>query len=101
MSWLRLWRKEPRLRPIELVVMRLSDMALVHPQQDDSRVCSKCGEPVGIYPSSQAVLARRPDAVITCQICSGPLGPSAVLAPGALDEPFQSQPATMPRRRPY
>jgi hypothetical protein len=87
MSWLRLRRKEPR---VSLVAMRLADMHLVHPDQDDSRVCSKCGETVGVYPSGQAVLARRPDATITCQVCAGPMGPSTLLAPGALEEPFQS-----------
>jgi hypothetical protein len=88
-SWLRRRRKEPRLRPIDLVVMRLADMLLVHPQQDNSRVCSRCGDQVGIYPSGQDILARHPDTIITCSACAGPLGP-AVLAPGALEEPFQS-----------
>ena len=87
MSWLRRWRKE---RPIDLVCMRLGDMHLVHPNQDNSRVCSKCGVQVGVYPSGQAVLARHPHTVITCQICADPLAPSAALAPGALDEPSQS-----------
>jgi hypothetical protein len=91
MSWLRLWRKEPRQKPIDLIVMRLADMYLVHPQQDNSRVCSQCGEAVGIYPSGQAILARHPDTVITCSVCAGPMDPSTALAPGALEEPFQSQ----------
>jgi hypothetical protein len=70
--------------------MRLADMLLVHPQQDNSRVCSKCGEPVGIYPSGQAVLRGAPDTVITCNHCAGPLPSAVFLAPGALEEPFQS-----------
>jgi hypothetical protein len=69
--------------------MRLADVLLVHPQQDNSRVCSKCGCQVGIYPSGQDILARHPDTIITCNHCAGPLA-SAVLAPGALEEPFQS-----------
>src|SRR5690348_14830419 len=91
MSWLRRRREEPRRRPLDLIVMRLADMSLVHPQQDNSRVCSKCGRQVGIYPSGQAVLARHPDTVITCNVCAGPeLAVNAILAPGALEEPFQS-----------
>jgi hypothetical protein len=89
--WWRFWRRKPRT----LVVMRLDDMLLVHPDQDNSRNCSKCREPVGVYPSGQAVLARHPDTVITCQICAGPIDPSTPLAPGAREEPFQS------RRRSY
>jgi hypothetical protein len=100
MTWLRR-RKEPRQGPVQLVVMRHVDMVMVHPNQDNTRFCSQCGERVGIYPSGQAVLARHPDAVITCQICAGPQGPLMVLAPGAVEERRESQPATMPRRRPY
>jgi hypothetical protein len=85
MSWWHFWRRKPNI----LVVMRLDDMLLVHPDQDNSRNCSKCREPVGVYPSGQAVLAQHPDTVILCQICRPLRGP-AVLAPGAIDEPSQS-----------
>jgi hypothetical protein len=90
MTWFRRRWKEPRQRPIGLVAMRLADMLLVHPEQDNSHVCSKCGETVGVYPSGQAILARHPGTVITCQICAGQLGPSTLLAPGALEERLQS-----------
>lgn len=90
-GWLQYWRRlSRRLRPIELIVMRLADMTVLHPDQDESRLCSKCRRQVAIYPSGQEVLRRHPDAIIVCQVCAGPVDPSANLAPGALAEPFQS-----------
>jgi hypothetical protein len=53
-----------------LVVMRLIDMHRVHPSQDDSRSCSRCGERVGIYPSSQAALKAHPGMAIVCSVCA-------------------------------
>ena len=94
MSWFRFLRPR-RKQPITLIAMRLADMLLVHPQQDNSRVCSKCGHQVGIYPSGQTVLAGEPNAVITCLVCAGPQDRMA-LAPGALEEPFQSQRREVP-----
>jgi hypothetical protein len=75
-----------------LIVMRLADMHRVHPQQDNSRVCLKCGERVGIYPSGQAALRHNPSLDIICSHCNEPASVT-VLAPGALREPFESVPA--------
>ncbi len=92
MGLLRFWRRlRGRPRPLELIAMRLADMTVVHPDQDESRNCSKCGRQVAIYPSGQEVLRRHPDTVVICQVCAGPIDPSANLAPGALEEPFQSR----------
>jgi hypothetical protein len=86
-DWLRRWR-QPKQHT--LIAMRLKDMLVVHPRQDNSRVCSRCGQQVGIYPSGQGVIARRPNTIIICQICTDPLDPNTHLASGALDEPFHS-----------
>lgn len=76
---------------MKLLVMRLADMHRVHPQQDDSRVCSQCQHPVGIYPSGQAALKRDPELLIVCSVCSEKEPPEfRLLAPGALTEPFES-----------
>ena len=74
---------------IDLVVMRLAEMHRIHPEQDDSRVCDKCGERVGIYPSGQAMLRRFPEARVVCSHCVEPTLVT-VLAPGAEREPFES-----------
>ena len=73
-----------------LTCMRLADMERVHPRQDESRFCNRCGERVGIYPSGQEMLDLMPDLEIVCHICA-PSGPG-FLAPGALHEPFESKP---------
>lgn len=78
---------------VTLVCMRLADMAVVHPQQDNSRKCSRCVHQVGIYPSGQSVLDRHPDMVIVCQICAETTPfDIGVLAPGADRELFESVP---------
>ena len=56
--------------PTELVTMRLKDMTRVHPAQDDTKVCSKCGAPVGIYPSGQRALRNNPAIKIVCSVCA-------------------------------
>jgi hypothetical protein len=53
-----------------LIVMRLTNMYKVHPRQDESKVCSKCDERVGIYPSGQAALKANPDIKIVCINCA-------------------------------
>jgi hypothetical protein len=83
---LRGWR---RPRAPELIVMRLADMHMVHPDQIVAR-CMSCHHEVGIYPSGQRVIAEHPGTIITCQICKQP-GPHSQLAPGARIEPFQSR----------
>lgn len=52
-----------------LVVMRLADMRRGHPAQDNTHVCSRCKEPVGIYPSGQHALRQQPELPIICNVC--------------------------------
>lgn len=78
---------------MKLLVMRLTDMHRVHPNQDNSRVCSKCQQPVGIYPSGQKIIAQYPgDVELVCSVCDEKEKGTKVqiLAPGALQEPFES-----------
>ena len=75
-------------RPI-LIVMRLADMVIVHPEQITGS-CARCGHEVGIYPSGQKVMQQYPDVEIVCEKCQQP-GPGVTLAPGAEIEPFQSR----------
>jgi hypothetical protein len=55
-----------------LVAMRLEDMHVVHPDQDNTRSCSKCGHIVGIYPSGQKALKRWLHTRIMCARCVNP-----------------------------
>lgn len=55
--------------PTALAVMRTRDTWRVHPDQDDSHVCSKCGEPVSIYPSGMKALKANPGLPIICVGC--------------------------------
>lgn len=73
-----------------LFVMRLAEMARVHPDQIES-VCCKCLHPVGIYPSGQNVIKKlgADQVEIICSHCQSPAG--AKLAPGARNEPSQSR----------
>lgn len=73
---------------IELIVMRLADMERVHPDQITAH-CSKCREPVGVYPSGQRVMRDNLAVSLICQVCREP-GDDTLLAPGAALEPFQS-----------
>jgi hypothetical protein len=82
-----------------LIVMRQADMAVVHPRQDDTRVCARCGEPVSIFPSGQAVLAAAPDAEIVCGVCyerGDSTDDVKTLAPGSMRDWFES--VKRPRR---
>jgi hypothetical protein len=68
--------------------MRLAGMHFKHPDQI-TRVCERCGQDVGVYPSGQEVLAEYPGAEIICDVCyqgtGSEFGPPAV-APGAKAE---------------
>jgi hypothetical protein len=75
----------------QLVVMRLKNMHAKHPQQDDSKVCSKCGTKVGIYPSGQKVLKKNPSFSIICDVCIGPIKRFAEPAPGAIEEAIENR----------
>jgi hypothetical protein len=57
-------------RPDALVTMRIADMTVMHPAQDDSHVCAECGHPVGIYPSGQRALRRWPGMKVICAVCA-------------------------------
>lgn len=72
-----------------LIVMRLADMARVHPDQITGR-CARCNQIVGIYPSGQEVLRQRSDVEIVCEKCQPP-DADVRLAPGAEIEPFESR----------
>jgi hypothetical protein len=68
----------------DLICMRLADMTRPHPEQDNSRTCSLCGEVVGIYPGGQSLLRSMGDnARIICQQCYADQ-PATSLAPGPL-----------------
>lgn len=78
---------------IALVAMRLIDMIRMHPRQDNSHVCSKCGERVGIYPSGQNALRHNHGIKIICARCidikpdddNRPAAPIAEIAQEAKD----------------
>jgi len=57
-------------KPDALVSMRLKDMTRRHPDQDDSHVCSQCGEALGLYPTGQRALALNPRLVLVCVPCA-------------------------------
>lgn len=63
-----------------LVCMRLVDMARIHPAQDNSHVCLKCGERVGIYPTGQIALQEHPEASIICAPCAKAQAASGAVA---------------------
>ena len=58
------------MRTDELLVMRLADMHRIHPNQDNSHVCSRCGHIVGIYPSGQDMIKIHPEVRIVCSVCA-------------------------------
>jgi hypothetical protein len=79
----------------DLIAMRLAEMQRVHPQQDNSHVCSKCFAQVGIYPSGQRVMRTHPDVRIICSHCTETYDYKMLarsLAPGAENEVFESVP---------
>ena len=49
--------------------MRLADMEVVHPQQDNSHKCGRCQHQLGMYPSGQAALRKDPTMEVVCQVC--------------------------------
>jgi len=82
--------------PDALVVMRLADMHRQHPAQDNSKVCSKCGERVGIYPSSRRALRDNPGLPVICIICATSAAPPDLEArpAGTIEEVRMSAPKT-------
>jgi hypothetical protein len=61
-----------KAQPTILVAMRLADMRVVHPAQDNTRSCDQCRQVVGIYPSGQKALKRWPAMKIRCARCVKP-----------------------------
>jgi hypothetical protein len=55
---------------IAVVATRLVDMDHIHPHQDNSKLCSRCGARVGLYPTSQTALKKNPSAKIVCVPCA-------------------------------
>lgn len=55
---------------VEIVCTRLIDMVRHHPQQDNTKACSRCGSVVGMYPTGQRALAEHPEAVLVCLQCA-------------------------------
>ena len=78
-------------KPPQILCMRLADMHRIHPDQDNTRVCARCGHTVGIYPSGQKMLRKFPTLEIVCQRCSPNF--TGILAPGAINEPSESHDA--------
>lgn len=74
---------------VALVAMRLSDMTRMHPRQDDSKACSKCGCQVGLYPSGQKVLTHNPKMRIICNVCIQGEPPAVNMSAAPLDEIIQ------------
>ena len=57
-------------KAMKLVANRLAQMFRVHPQQDNSKVCSECKERVGVYPTGQRALKKNPNITIICSVCA-------------------------------
>jgi hypothetical protein len=75
-----------------LVVMRATDMAVTRPDCSYAYSCSHCGEPVGVYPSGQAILEKFGVAQVelVCNRCASPdLIRSSAPAPGAIQEALE------------
>jgi hypothetical protein len=77
--------------PQLLICNRLTDMTNMHPQQDDTHKCGKCGHPVGIYPSGQKALKRWPKMAIRCVPCAAAtVQPTDINVPaGSVEEILQ------------
>lgn len=54
--------------PTDLICNRLADMTKMHPEQI-VRLCHKCNQQVGVYPSGQRALKLFPRMKITCVTC--------------------------------
>jgi hypothetical protein len=82
---------------IELIAMRYIDMTRMHPDQDDTHKCHKCGFGVGIYPTGQRALAENPKMKITCVHCASLAPPGTEIYPaGPIDEIMQESRESFP-----
>jgi hypothetical protein len=84
-------------RPM-LLVMRAADMHRAHPQTDWSYCCARCGQPVGVAPSSMLMMRKYAEIELVCQVCDPGEAPFAQLVPGALAEIREA--VTITRRLP-
>lgn len=78
------------MKSAKLIVMRLADMVMVHPDMAIME-CEQCGVEVGVYPSGQMAMKMYPGGMeLVCSVCNPP-APDTPPVPGALDEPAQSK----------
>jgi hypothetical protein len=79
--------------PNQIVCMRLDQMQYKHPDQNNSKRCSRCRARVGIYPSGQKALARDPKLQIICNVCAEKMDFQYKFrveeAPGAIEEAIE------------
>jgi RNase P subunit RPR2 len=78
-----------------LVVMRVEDMHVRHPDQIETEVCSVCAAPVAVYPSGQSIMREqgRLRVKLVCNACVEPFTLLRTkLAPGAREEKAESVP---------
>jgi hypothetical protein len=81
-----------RRRRYTLLTMRLANMFVGHPDMVTDRVCPRCGETVGIYPSGQRLLAKKGNRVdLICEVCYGPVDDEARPLPGVERERAESR----------
>lgn len=73
--------------PPYLICMRRADMKYTHPDQV-ARLCSECGEEVGVYPSGQEAMKKYPKMAVICHVCdrANHQGQWSTPAPGAIKE---------------
>lgn len=68
--------------PSALVCTRLMSMRRMHPAQDNSHACSRCGERVGVYPSGMRALQANPGMEIICMPCAmAEMKPADIIRP--------------------
>jgi hypothetical protein len=71
-----------------LVTMRLADMSKMHPHQIE-RVCSKCSEAVGVYPTGQRALKKHRKMKIICSVCTTYKPGDKAMPAGPIDKIIQ------------
>lgn len=81
-------RRKPQ---ILVVAMRAADMFVAHPGTDYTKVCSQCGETLGVYPSTIELMKHRKNVVLICNRCQPNAGRGFPLVPGAEQEIRQSR----------
>jgi hypothetical protein len=90
-------KQEDEMRTPELLVMRLVDMGRIHPGQDNSHKCSRCGYQVGIYPSGQDFLRKNDTARIVCTICAD-VSSKSIIFEAPSDQIIQEMRESLPKK---